>query len=182
MGRSRFIFLFLFGMVVSAFAETEPYIENSANSTNVSNGSTRTDVPRDKNDAGSKGRSFMVGQYESEIPEEGSPDLPDTTGPNRDREAPANNKRPGKRILIVDCLMDGSHTHIQRRMARELASRGHNVTWLSAKILLYWPTKHDREQINFIEFESSATREMQQRNLDFWTQKSLTGELSSFTW
>ncbi|XP_038068056.1 UDP-glucuronosyltransferase 2C1-like [Patiria miniata] len=88
-----------------------------------------------------------------------------------------------KRILIVDCMMDGSHTHIQRITARELASRGHNVTWLTTKELLYWPTEEDKKLINFRLFNSPmAYFENKQKILDYWTRKSLSGEMSTFSW
>ncbi|XP_033626001.1 UDP-glucuronosyltransferase 2C1-like isoform X2 [Asterias rubens] len=121
-----------------------------------------------------------VGNFDSEISD--SLDHKVWSNAARGEGSKHGGRHINRRILIIDCLMDGSHTHIQRLTARALAARGHDVTWLTIKDRLYWVTDQDRASINFRTFETDFPSELVEEFFEYWTKKSLSGELGSFTW
>ncbi|XP_022108743.1 UDP-glucuronosyltransferase 2C1-like [Acanthaster planci] len=174
-GVGLFVFLPVFACILGLTASGQNAVGDS---TQDSSNSKRASAENDK-----VSREFKAGQFGSEITVNQNQLTPAAdAASSQEKGAVTRANGTAKRILIIDCLMDGSHTHIQRLLARELASRGHNVTWLTAKVLLYWPTEEDKQLINFRTFDATMTREIQQKILDYWTRKSLNGEMASFSW
>ncbi|XP_038068986.1 UDP-glucuronosyltransferase 2A1-like [Patiria miniata] len=88
-----------------------------------------------------------------------------------------------KNILIVDSIVGGSHFQLLSLLGNELVKRGHNVTFRIAECVWHIRDRANLDAaINCQPFRCNAPEELVAKMLDFFSRKTLSGEMSSIVW